>query len=387
MKTMKTMKTYKFRLYPTKKQEQSLLNTLETCRRLRNKSLNERSKNYDMQFYEQKRLLTQRRKQDKYQKQVHSQVLQDVLLTLDKAYQAYFKGLSRYPKFKRRDKYNSFTYTQVGGFNLNGGILRLGMIGKVKIKVHRSITGTVKRCTIIRDIDQWYACISVGEETGQEVKPMSTAKVGVDLGLLNLAVLSNGEVIENPRILNASVQRIKFLQKYLARKKRDSRNRMKAKIALAKAWRKVRRQREDCAHKVSTQLVSKYNIVVFEGLTISRMVKNHSLAAAIMDATWGKLRRITAYKAERRGGRVILVNPGGTSHKCSGCGVIVRKDLSLRVHACPSCSLVMDRDHNAALNILKLGLEQTHAETESLLVRRTSTFQSRKQEAYVFKRR
>lgn len=387
MKTMKTMKTYKFRLYPTKKQEQSLLNTLETCRRLRNKSLNERSKNYDMQFYEQKRLLTQRRKQDKYQKQVHSQVLQDVLLTLDKAYQAYFKGLSRYPKFKRRDKYNSFTYPQVGGFNLNGGILRLGMIGKVKIKVHRSITGTVKRCTIIRDIDQWYACISVGEETGQEVKPMSTAKVGVDLGLLNLAVLSNGEVIENPRILNASVQRIKFLQKYLARKKRDSRNRMKAKIALAKAWRKVRRQREDCAHKVSTQLVSKYNIVVFEGLTISRMVKNHSLAAAIMDATWGKLRRITAYKAERRGGRVILVNPGGTSHKCSGCGVIVRKDLSLRVHACPSCSLVMDRDHNAALNILKLGLEQTHAETESLLVRRTSTFQSRKQEAYVFKRR
>jgi putative transposase len=161
---------------------------------------------------------------------------------------------------------------------------------------------------------------------------------------------------------------------------------MKARMALAIVWRRVRRRRDDYAHKVSAQLTSRYNTVVFEDLTIRRMVKNHNLAAAIMDASWGKLRQLTADKVERRCGRVILVNPSGTSQKCSGCGVVVPKDLSVRIHACPSCGLVIDRDHNAALNILKLGLEQTHAETEPLLVRRTSKFQSRKQEAHVFKR-
>jgi putative transposase len=282
--------------------------------------------------------LTERRKQDKYQKQVHSQVLQDVLLRLDKAYQAFFKGIARYPRFKRRGKYNSFTYPQIGGFSLDGKTLRLGLIGKVKVKTHRSITGKMKTCTIIKDIDQWYACITV-EEPKQELKPSSKEEgvVGIDLGLLNLAVFSNGEVIENPKFLNASVQMIRYLQKSLSRKKYDSRNRSKARMALAKAWRRVRRQRDDYAHKVSAKLALRYNTVVFEDLQIPKMVKNHNLAAAIMDATWGKLRQLTAYKVERRGGRVIIVNPSGTSQKCSGCGVAVTKGLLVRTHKCSSC--------------------------------------------------
>ena len=386
---MTHLRSYKFRLYPTKRQEQALLNTLETCRRLYNSSLDERNKNYEIRFYEQKRLLTERRRENKYQKQVHSQVLQDVLLRLDKAYQAFFKGLTRYPRFKRREKYNSFTYPQIGGFSLDDErlLLRIGLIGIVEVKVHRPINGMMKTCTIIRDIDQWYACITVVEKPEHDVKPLSArTEVGVDFGLFNLAVLSTGEVIENPKLLNASAERIKYLQKSLSRKKKGSHNRMKARMALAIVWRRVRRRRDDYAHKVSAQLTSRYNTVVFEDLTIRRMVKNHNLAAAIMDASWGKLRQLTADKVERRCGRVILVNPSGTSQKCSGCGVVVPKDLSVRTHACPSCGLVIDRDHNAALNILKLGLEQTHAETEPLLVRRTSKFQSRKQEAHVFKR-
>ena len=386
---MTHLRSYKFRLYPTKRQEQALLNTLETCRRLYNSSLDERNKNYEIRFYEQKRLLTERRRENKYQKQVHSQVLQDVLLRLDKAYQAFFKGLTRYPRFKRREKYNSFTYPQIGGFSLDDErlLLRIGLIGIVEVKVHRPINGMMKTCTIIRDIDQWYACITVVEKPEYNVKPLSArTEVGVDFGLFNLAVLSTGEVIENPKLLNASAERIKYLQKSLSRKKKGSHNRMKARMALAIVWRRVRRRRDDYAHKVSAQLTSRYNTVVFEDLTIRRMVKNHNLAAAIMDASWGKLRQLTADKVERRCGRVILVNPSGTSQKCSGCGVVVPKDLSVRIHACPSCGLVIDRDHNAALNILKLGLEQTHAETEPLLVRRTSKFQSRKQEAHVFKR-
>lgn len=367
------LRNYKFRLYPTPQQETLLNATIETCRRLFNSSLEERSRNYVIGFYGQKRLLTERRRENKYQRHVHSQVLQDVLLRLDKAYQAFFKGLSRYPRFKRQDRYNSFTYPQIGGFSVDGEMLRLGLTGKIRIKLHRPIAGTMKTCTIVRDVDQWYACISVQEE-GQERKPTSSEAIGIDLGLFNLAVMSNGEVIENQKYFYKSIATIKKLQRNIAKKKKGSKNRAKAKLALTKAWRKVRRQRDDHAHKVSTKIASQYGMVVFEKLSIDRMVKNHKLAAAIMDATWGKLRQLTAYKVERRSGRVILVDPNGTSQKCSGCGAVVWKDLSVRVHECQSCGLVLDRDHNAALNILKLGLEQARAEEEPLLVRRTSKF-------------
>ena len=156
---------------------------------------------------------------------------------------------------------------------------------------------------------------------------------------------------------------------------------------LAKTWRKVRNQRLDAAHKVSTALASEYSVIIFEDLKIMNMVKNHNLASAIMDASWGQLRRLTAYKAERRGGRVILVNPSGTSQKCSGCGIMVPKGLGERTHSCPSCNLVLDRDVNAARNILAAGLEQAHVEGQPLLVqrRRISKFAPVKQEANAFR--
>lgn len=379
------MKAYKFRLYPTEKQNKILNDTLETCRHLYNDSLGERSVDWDVGFYEQKQLLTLRKQDNKYYQRVHSQVLQDVLLRLDKTYEAFFKKLRRYPKFKRREKYNSFTYPQYGGFRLEeGSILRLSLIGKIKVRVHRPITGMMKTCTIIRDIDQWYCCIitddAMMEKPGK--KPTENA-VGIDLGLLNLAMLSTGEVIENPRRLKQAIERIKHLQRSLSRKKKGSSNRHKARIQLAKAWRTVRNQRTDYTHKVSKDLAERYDTIVFEKLNISNMVRNHNLAAAIMDATWSKLRSLTAYKAERNGGQVLLVNPSGTSQKCSGCGAVVQKDLYVRTHECPDCGLVLDRDHNAAKNILKLGLEQARVETEPLLVRRQiSKFQSRKQKAH-----
>ncbi len=158
---------------------------------------------------------------------------------------------------------------------------------------------------------------------------------------------------------------------------------------LAKAWRKVRNQRLDLAHKVSADLASEYSTIVFEDLHIPSMVKNHHLASAIMDASWGQLRRLTAYKVERRGGRVILVEPRGTSQRCSGCGEVVPKGLEERTHSCTNCGLVLDRDVNAARNILAAGLEQTRAEEQPLLVqrRRISKFAPVKQEAYGFSRR
>lgn len=377
-------RSYKFRLYPTEPQVKILNDTIESCRHLYNDSLGERGCDWDIGFWEQKQLLTLRKQYDKYLEQVHSQVLQDVVLRVDKAFQAFFKKIMKYPRFKRREKYNSFTYPQYGGFRFKHGKLVLSCIGAIDIEMHRIPVGALKRCTVIRDVGQWYCCITTddGIEPTQP-KPIKNA-IGVDMGIENFLAFSTGEMIENPRHFKQSAKKIKELQRSLSRKEKGSHNREKARIQLAKAWRKVRNRRMDYAHKVSTKLASTYDTLVFEELRINNMVKNHNLSSAIMDAAWGQLRRFSAHKVERRGGRVILVNPSGTSQKCSGCGVVVQKDLSVRTHECPSCKLVLHRDYNAALNILKLGLEQAHAEKQPLLVKRISKFASMKQEAHGF---
>jgi len=382
------MLTYKYRLYPTRQQEHSISSTLETCRQLYNTLLAER-KESRASYYEQKRALTERRRYDRYLRSVHSQVLQDVVLRLDKAYRAYQAGLVRRPAFKRRERYHSLTYPQLGGFKLLGQRLRLSMIGSVKVKVHRKMQGIPQTCSIIRDVHQWYVCISANVELEEPDRTFGDARsaVGVDLGVQTLATLSDGTAFPNLKALPKAAEKIKKLQRGLSRKEKGSRKRLKARVALAKAWRKVRRQRDDIAHKVSHHLAANYGTIVFEDLRVGNMVKNHSLASTILDATWAKLRRLTVYKAERRSGRVIFVEPSGKSQVCSGCGETVPKDLSVRTHRCPHCGLVLDRDLNAAKNILGRGLEQAPAETRPLLapIVRISKFSSRKREAYPFR--
>ena len=361
------MLTYKFRIYPTTAQARTMGETLETCRSLYNSMLADRIEKRTG-FYDQKKMLVELKQNDKHLKSVHSQVLQDVVPRLDKAYQRFFAGLSRYPKFRRSGRYNSFTYPQ-SGFRLEGEkVIRLSTIGRVRVTLHRRVTGAIRRATVIRDIDQWFVALLV--EQDHRMVPSSSGKVGVDMGISNVVALSDGMLIDNPRLLSKSIERIKSLQRRLSNKKKGSSNREKAKLSLAKASRKARRQRDDFAHKLSDRLTKENKVIVFEDLKVRNMVKNHSLASAIMDASWGQLRRLTAYKAERRGGRVILVNPSGTSQKCSGCGAMVLKQLSERVHDCPRCGLVMDRDVNAARNILQAGLEQARVEAEPLLVQR-----------------
>lgn len=189
--------SYKFRLYPTSAQEKILNDTIETCRRLYNDSLCERSCDWNVGFWEQKQLLTLRKSGNKFYKQVHSQVLQDTLLRLDKAYQAFFKKLTKYPRFKRKEKYNSFSYPQYGGFQFKRGTLVLSHIGAVKIKMHRIPIGTLKTCTIIRDVDQWYCCITADDGISVfEQKPIQKA-AAVDVGLLNWLTLSDGNKMQN----------------------------------------------------------------------------------------------------------------------------------------------------------------------------------------------
>jgi putative transposase len=358
-----------------------LSTTLETCRRLYNRLLDDRIEN-GTGFFDQKKSLVKAKELNKYLRAVHSQVLQDVVLRLDKAYRAFFTGLSGYPRFKKYGKCNSFTYPQTG-FSLQGNSIRLSKIGRVKLKVHRPMIGEIKRVTVIRDIDLWFvAILTDGRDVSIQARD---GRLGVDVGVRNIVTLSDGAMIEGPRFIGRSMEHIKSLQRTLSRKKKGSNNREKARIALAKGHRLVKRQREDFAHKLSDALTKDNNFIVFEDLKIGNMTKNHSLASAIMDASWGKLRRLTAYKAEKRGGRVILVNPYGTSQKCSGCGEMVPKELSEREHSCLRCGLDIDRDVNAARNILKLGQELAFAEKQPLLFqrRRISMFAPVKQEARV----
>ena len=361
--------------------------TIETCRRLYNDLLDERIRNH-IGTFEQKRLLTAHRKESKYLNQVHSQVLQDVVHRLDKAFGFFFGGLSRFPKFKRKGRYSSFTYPQSGrhgGFKIVDERLYLSMIGKLRIVLHREVGGRMKTCIIVRDMDQWYAYITTEKNAAKPV-PCDRPSVGVDLGVTNISALSDGTILQAPKLLKKSEVEIKILQRLLSRKEKGSNNREKAKVALEKAWRNLRNRRNDFAHKTSRFFAENYSTIVFEDLNIRGMVKNHHLASAILDACWGKTRRLTAYKAERRGGRVILVEPRGTSQECSGCGKVVEKALSERVHTCPCCGLELDRDVNAARNLLARGLEQAPVETEPLPIIPVGKFGQGRKKPEAFRR-
>jgi putative transposase len=352
------MRGYRYRLYPNKAQETILISTLETCRRLYNKALTERRDAWK----DEQRRITYREQQDalpgnknEYQQQVHSQVLQDVLRRLRKAFDAFFRRVKNgethgYPRFKGKGRYDSLTYPQ-SGFSLSpdGRHLKLSKIGAVRIRLHRPLEGRVKTCTIKRDVDQWYVVFSCEVEV--ESRSHGGTAVGVDVGLEKFATLSDGTVIENPRFLRESEQKIKKRQRRVSRRKKGSNRRKKAKKELARAHRKVRNQRSDFAHKLSRQLADDHSTITFEKLNILNMVQNHHLAKSIVDASWNQLIQYTTYKAEEAGGKVVLVDPKNTSQMCSRCGMLVKKSLSVRVHSCWNCGLTIDRDLNAAINI------------------------------------
>ncbi len=372
---------YKFRLYPTKKQIGTLEWTLRRCKELYNAALQERrdayqlcgvSVSYGMQA-DQLPALKQLR--EEYQ-DIHSQVQQDVLKRLDKAFDAFFRrvknGQTRgYPRFKSGDRYDSFTYPQ-GGYEIIGNRLQLSKIGHVKIKVHRKMQGTIKTCTIKREGDQWFAVFS----TEYEFDPTMTfhpseEAVGIDLGVKSFAVLSNGEEIANPGFYRKAEEQITCAHRKIHRRKKGSHRRSRAKKELSRLYRKVRHRRRDFLHKASRKLVSQYGTLVFEDLQIDNMTKapvpkqdeqgryvpngaaaKGGLNKSILDAGWGAFVTMTRNKAEEAGCTVGKVAPHGTSQECSGCGCIVEKDLSVRWHSCPDCGTELDRDHNAAKNIL-----------------------------------
>jgi len=363
---VRTRKAYRFRIYPSEEQRRILERTLQTCRILYNNLLAERRDNYKKtgrapSYYEQKRGLTKRRNANPYLPQVHSQVLQDVALRLEGAFERFFKRdksgrKAGYPRFKGRNRYDSFTYPQYGnGAMLKDGRLKLSKIGAVRIFQHRPIppNSTVKTCTIRRDVDKWYACFTVEiDDTTTKPRGRQSLRVGVDVGLNLLVALSDGEKVQPPKFLRKMERKLKREQRRLSRKKKHSKNWTRQTIKVAKAHRKVRVQRGDFNHKLSRMLVNRFGMIVFEKLRIQNMVKNHRLAKSIADAGWGQLQAFTSYKAAEAGAIVKFVDPSNTTADCSRCGFHVPKTLSERIHKCPNCGFMLDRDWNAAVNIL-----------------------------------
>ena len=361
------LKTYKYRIYPTKSQAEKLADTLKSCRVLYNCALEQRKVCYKQfgvsvrRLDQQAELLEIKEYFPEYKK-IHSQVLQEVILRVERSFQNFFRRVKSgdkpgYPRFKGRGWYDSFTYPQ-SGFSLSDNSkgnrkLKLSKIGKVKIKLHRVIQGKIKTCTIKREIDKWYACFSC--QVQPEILPKTHKDIGIDVGIKAFATLSDGTFIENPKFLRKSEAKLKHEQRLLSRKKKGSNSRKKQRIKLAKIHRKIRNQRNDFLHKESHKLVKSYDIIVFEDLRIKNMVKNHHLAQSISDASWSKFIDYTTYKTESAGRKVILVNPRNTSQTCSNCGVMVKKSLAVRTHKCPYCGLILDRDVNAAINILRRG--------------------------------
>jgi putative transposase len=373
-------KAYKFRLYPNKQQEEKLFWTLKRCRELYNAGLQERKEAYkyagkSISYYEQKRDLPEIKVIRPEYNDIYSQVLQDVLLRLKRAFDTFFGRIKEgqtpgYPRFQGRNRYDSFTYPQ-SGFSLEEKHLTLSKLGTIKVKIHRKVGGTMKTCTIKHESGQWYVILSC-EVKEPEPLPQSIEDVGIDLGITHFAALSNGEFIESPRHYRKAEKKLKKVQEALSRKKRGSHRRKKAVQAVARAHRKVRNQRRDFAHKASRKLVNRYQTIVLEELQAKNLVKRPrpkqdeetgqylpngasakgGLNKSISDAGWGIFTEMLCVKAASAGRMVAFVDPKYTSQVCSKCGVVRQKTLDERWHSC-ECGCELDRDTNAAKNILK----------------------------------
>lgn len=337
--------------------------TLAVCRDVYNSMVNGRKHDFEVSgkspsYYEQKRALPVWKKTHSELREVHSQTLQDVVKRVDLAFQAFFRRVKSgetpgYPRLKH-DGYDSFTFTQ-GGYTLSKNALALFKIGAVKAVFHRAIEGEVKTLTIRKRGEKWFASFSC--EVPAENLPASEEQVGIDVGLSHFATLSDGTAIANPRFFRRDEKALAKAARKQAKTAKRSKARKKANKVLARIHERIRFRRHDFVHQFARRLVNQYGVIAVENLNIKGMVKNHCLAKSISDASWSMFRAVLTSKAESADRVVTAVEPAYTSQDCSTCGFRVRKKLSERVHSCQNCGLVLDRDHNAALNIIGLGLQ------------------------------
>lgn len=360
------IRAYKYRLWVNENQRRELGIALESHRRIYNTALDGKilcwsTMGHNWTYVEQSAWMTRVRRGHAYWARLPASSCQYTLRRLDAAYRGFFSrlraasGKPGFPKFKSRDLFNSFELRSQDGRGdgwrlFSGGKLRLTGIGTVRVRLHRPIPeGEVRRVRIVREGDKWFVVFYIKVPDVGPTK--SVASVGIDVGLKSFVTTSDGESLGDTRCLERSLPELRRRQRALSRCKKGSGRRKQVKSRVTALHAKVRNTRRDLQHKVARSLVDRYGVIAAESLNIQGMLKNRRLARRISDAGWYSFTQTLIGKAESAGCKVILVDPKNTSQQCSNCGEIVRKSLAVRVHKC-ECGCVLDRDVNAAINIL-----------------------------------
>ncbi len=358
-------KMFEYRLYPTKKQVQKLNETLDECRWLYNHLLETRKTSYEqrgetLSCYGQINTFPRLKTDRPTLTRVHSQVLQNVAVRIDLAFQAFFRRVKAgetpgFPRFRGADRYDSFCFPQSGFSLTHDHCVTLSKIGRVKMVYHRPLKGKMKTCTIHRSTTgKWSVCFSV--ECEPERLPHCPEPVGIDMGLKTFATLSTGEEIAPPKFFRQEENALATVQRKHATLKKGTPERRKHRKIIARVHERIAFRRDNFTHQQSRSIVNRFGVICVEDLHVNRLVHNHCLAKSIQDAAWSGFFERLSSKAEEAGRQFIKVNPAYTSQECSRCHHRQKMPLGERVYHCPCCLLAIDRDLNAALNIKAVGL-------------------------------
>ena len=368
----KINRTYRFRLYPNKAQIELLAKHFGCSRFVYNYFLNQRKEQYRLtgksdNFYAQCKTLTTLKKQEEtaWLNEVNAQTLQFAIRSLEAAYTNFFKKRAKFPNFKSKHSKNSFTVPQFA--SVAGGRLFIRKFKEgIKCRVHREIKGKVGKVTITKTPSgKYFASVFTEEEYITPLKKTNKS-VGVDMGLKDLLITSEGETFKNNRYTKKYECKLAKAQRHLSRKKKGSRGFENQRLKVARLHDKIANSRADYLHKCSISLVRRYDTICIEDLNVKGMSKNHRLAKSITDASWGKFVSMLTYKAEWNDKNVVKIDRFfPSSQTCHVCGYVNKdiKDLSVREWECPECHTHHDRDINAAINILHFGLNNTSAGT------------------------
>jgi putative transposase len=367
-------KTYQYRIYPTKKQLGILTCWLTLCCEVYNAALQERRDAYRMagqslSYSQQCAELPGCKEVRPELAEVNSQVLQDAVKRVDRAFDGFFQRVKEgqrpgYPRFRSRLRYASLTFKQYqNSFDVQGGkerqgALILSKIGQVKMVMHRPLKGIPKTATVKRTAaGKWFVSITVETEQGVDSLPPSEEQVGLDVGLNTFAYLSTGEQIANPRFFRDEEQALARAHRKLSKEQKGTKQREKQRKVVARMHERVRWRRENFIRQQVAFLIKRFGFIAVEALVVRNMVKNPKLAKSIADAAWSSFFAQLLSKAEEAGREVVRVNPAYTSQTCSGCFHRQEMPLSVRVYECPVCGLVIHRDYNSSKNILEQALE------------------------------
>ena len=352
-------KAYKFRLYPNKQQQELINMTFGCTRFVFNRILGDAIKYYEENKKTKINTPATYKSDYPFLKEVDSLALANAQLQVKVAYKNFYNG-SGFPKFRsKKNNYQSYTTNnQKGSVRIEGSKIKLPKVGFVKIKLHQAVQGVIKSVTISKNPSgKYYISIL----TQQEIAQLASIdkKLGIDLGLKNFAITSDGDIFENPKFLRKTEKQLTKAQRELSRKKKGSNNRYKARLKVAKLHEKIANQRKDFLHKLSTKLIRENQTIVMEDLSVKNMMKNHKLAKAISEVSWYQFRLMLDYKSKWYG-REIIIAPSNyaSSQLCSNCGYKNTdvKDQKSREWKCPSWGSVHDRDINASKNLLKLAM-------------------------------